>query len=240
MTHQRFLLKCLGLLLATVAQAKTFRTNFIKLELPPGWDCKREELDYTCQPENLADRSEVLMVIVTKEKNEVDDNLKKYEEVLRAPKNMRDLLGNSYQSKVVQTRTRPIRGHDWVDSLQQGSEIPGFYTRYVATTKDKIAALVTYSIAETVYAKWSKPMDDVIESMEIFFDPKAFSEALKSNAGSLLGARGGSSKNRFAPKDEEENPTPVSEGGLDPKQLVAILAALGVVAYVLYKRKRKS
>jgi hypothetical protein len=127
-----------------------------------------------------------------------------------------------------------------VDSLQQGSEIPGFYTRYVATTKDKIAALVTYSIAETVYAKWSKPMDDVIESMEIFFDPKAFSEALKSNAGSLLGARGGSSKNRFAPKDEEENPTPVSEGGLDPKQLVAILAALGVVAYVLYKRKRKS
>jgi hypothetical protein len=84
-------------------------------------------------------------------------------------------------------------------------------------------------------------MDDVIESMEIFFDPKAFSEALKSNAGSLLGARGASSKNRFAPtEDDDAKPAGESSTPMDPKQIVALLVALAVVGYVIYKRKSKS
>jgi hypothetical protein len=228
----------LGLtLLTSLAEAKTFRTQFIKLELPANWDCRQEEIDWVCQPDNLAERSEAILVVVTKAVNEVDDNYPKYKEELEKPRDMRDLLGNAYKSQVKYVRERQILNHPWVDALHLGSEIPGFYTRYVASIREKVAGLITYSVAESVFPKYAQVMDQMIDTAEIFFDPKAFAEAMQSGSGSLLGARS-RTKGRLAPTLEAEEAK--TEEGTDQKQmLVGLALAAGAVAYIIYKRRKR-
>jgi hypothetical protein len=224
-------------------QAKTFKTPFIRFELPPNWDCKQEEAaDWVCQPDNIAERSEAIVVVVTKEANDVDDVLEKYQEYLQTPRDMRDLVGNPYQSQVRFTKRRTIIDTEWIDSLHLGSEIPGFYTRYVASRKEKISGLITYSIAESAYAKYASLLDRMIDSAQIYFDPKAFDEARNSNPGSLLGSRGRNLKGRMDPKlDSETNPNSSSGDGspLDVEQIGALVFLALVIGYVVYKRKKR-
>jgi LPXTG-motif cell wall-anchored protein len=226
-------------LLGAPAFAKTFKTAFIRFELPPNWSCQTEEIDWVCQPDNPAERSEAIIIVVTKQVNPIDDTLPKYEGVLKTPRNMRDLLGNSYKSEVKFARVRQIKGQPWADALHLGSEIPKFYTRYLASTKeDKVAGLVSYSIAESVYPKWGPVLDGMIETLEIFFDPNAFNELLKAGPGSLLGSRGGSMK-RFAPKDEADKKSQDGGSGMDPAQLAGIALIVGAVGYVVWKKRKK-
>lgn len=232
-------------LFGTLAQAKTFRTNFMKFELPPGWTCKQEEIDWVCQPDNVNDSSEVILIAVTKNVNAVDDSLEKYEAILKAPKAMVDLLGQGYQSKVISTRKRKIKDIEWIDSLHLGSEIPGFYTRYLAGIRQQVAGLITYSISESVYAKWTPVMSEIVDSAELFFDPKAFAEAMKAGPQSLLGSRTSSAlKGRFAPSEESEQAKAAEPSSETPPmgaaQWGALGAGLAVIIWVILRRRKKA
>ncbi|NCN27608.1 hypothetical protein GW915_08550 [bacterium] len=225
------------LLLSSIAsQAKTFKSQFIRLELPPNWDCKQEERDWVCQPDNLAERNEVIMIIVVKEVDQNDDNFDKYENILSTKKDMRDLLGNSYKSDVKYTKRSEIQGQYWVDSLHFGSEIPGFYTRYIASIDKKVAGLVTYSIAETVYPKWAEVLDRVVNSLKLEFDPKAFAEIKESGGSSLLGQR--SSAKRLPPSLEEiQDKEGKKDSGLG--EIIGGLLIIGAIGFFLYRKKQQ-
>jgi hypothetical protein len=229
----------LSLAFAPPAFAKQFKNQFVSLELPPNWDCKQEEIDWVCQPDNLAERSEAILVIVTKLANETDDTLDQYEAILKETRPMRDLLGNAYQSQVKYMRRRDLHGHPWVDSLHLGSEVPGFYTRYVASLKEKVAALITYSVAESVYPKYAGALDQMIDSAEIFFDPKAFNDAMKSRPGSLLGPKG-TPNSRFAPvlKDEKADASS-GDSKTDMGQIIGGAIMVGAVGFYLWKKKQQ-
>ncbi|MEO5667202.1 MAG: hypothetical protein ABIR96_04010 [Bdellovibrionota bacterium] len=228
-----------GAFLVPEAYAKKFRTDFISLELPPGWDCAKEEIDWVCQPENLAQRSETLVAIVAKAANATDDTFEKYHEVLGQPREMRDLTGKIYKSDIKFVRFRDIKEQKWIDSLTFGSEIPGFYTRYVASIKGKVAGLVTYSIAESVYAKWAPILDKMLDSLEIFYDPKAFNEAMASGPSSLLGQRPGTT-GRFQPATDDQGDAAKKDGGLDMGMLAGVIVIAGIVAFYIWKKKKDS
>jgi hypothetical protein len=242
LSYRFFILFLVGLFLTPKSYSKTFKTPFVRFELPPSWDCKQEEVsDWVCQPDNLAERSEAIVVVITKELNEVDDTLVKYEEYLKTPREMRDLVGNAYQSQVKFTRKRQIIEHDWVDSLHLGSEIPGFYTRYLASTKEKIAGLITYSVAESVYPKYATLLDRMVDSAQLYFDPKAFEDARNATPTSLLGARGKNLKSRMDPKFEGQKVEEKQDSGegFDSTQLGALIGLAAIVGYVIYKRKKR-
>jgi hypothetical protein len=243
----RFFFLTTSIILPTLSFGKTFKSSpFIRFELPPNWDCKQEEAaDWVCQSDNIAERSEAIVVVVTKEANEVDDTLDKYEEYLKIPREMRDLVGNPYKSEVKFTRRKSIIDQEWIDSLHLGSEIPGFYTRYVATTKEKIAGLITYSVAESSYPKYATLLDRMIDSAQIYFDPKAFEEARNAGPTSLLGARNKNMKSRMDPTFEGDKAAVAAENqstgeGLDNEQIFALLFLVAVVGYVIYKRKKRA
>lgn len=222
---------------AFAAQAKPFKTQFFSLDLPPNWDCVKEELDWVCQPDNLNERSEVFMVIVTKPVDPVDDSIEKYKSVLAQPKMMRDLLGNPYKSEVRYTRVNKVRDRDWVDSLQFGSEIPGFYTRYLASIAEKVAGLITYAIGDSAYAKWAPVMERMIGTIELKFDPQAFEE-LTQQSGSLLSSRGSVFAGRSAPPElAHQSPKTSSDQGAT--MIMVALVLFGALGYVIYKRKKK-
>jgi hypothetical protein len=167
----------------------------------------------------------------------MDDTFDKYKTVLNEPRQMRDLLGNSYKSEIKYVNEKKIGGKTWIDSLQFGSEIQGFYTRYTATIFEKIAALLTYSIADSVYAKWANLLDGVVNSAEVFFDPNAFADIMSQRPSSLLGARN-SLKSKLAPSAENETLGGKTKG-LDPAVIIGVVVLAGAVAFLVWKKKQK-
>jgi hypothetical protein len=234
----RIVLSLVVALAALAAEAKQFKTEFISMTLPENWDCVQEEIDWVCQPDNLAQRSEAIVIVVVKAANETDDKFEIYQKILEAPRDMRDLLGNPYKAEVKYVRFKDIKEHKWIDSLQGGSEIPGFFTRYVASTKGKIAGLVTYSIAESVYPKWAPILDKMLDSIELRYDPKAFADAMKSNPSSLLGRRAGGLRGRFAPEDDTL-PADNQKKGFDLGIAAGMIAVIGVIAYLIWKKRQQ-
>lgn len=222
---------------SSLGWAKTFQSKFVVMELPPDWDCQQEELDWVCQPANPNVRNEALVVIVTKAINPTDDSLLKYEEYLKSPKQMRDLVGNTYTSEVKYVKQKKIREQMWVDSLQIGSEIPGFFSRYVTSIKEQVAALISYHVAESVFPKWAEVLDKMIDSAELRFDPKAFEEIMKSRNMSLFGNKGGSRV--LAPGTVQDTPKKVeSTSGEMVMTLAGIALLIAAVGYLIYRKKK--
>jgi len=234
----KFLIVAFACVLSASASAKSFRSKFISMELPPNWDCQQEELDWVCQPDNPNLRNEAIVVIVTKAVNPPDDTFDKYKEYLKQTKPMRDLLGKGYTTQVKYVKDKKIRDQMWVDSLQIGPEIPGFISRYVASIKEQVAGLISYHVAESVFAKWAEILDKMIDSAEIRFDPKAFDEIVKTRNMSLFvspkQAPLTAPKNQNAglaeaPKKDEGDLAIKIGGG------VLILAAIG---FIIYRKKK--
>lgn len=224
----------------STASAKTFKSKFVTLELPPNWDCQQEELDWVCQPENVNLRNEALVVIVTKATNPSDDSLAKYEEYLKNPKQMRDLVGNTYTTDIKYTKQKKIRDQLWVDSLQIGSEVPGFVSRYVTSIKEQVAALISYHVAETAFPKWAEILDKMIDSAELRFDPKAFEELMRNSQNmKLFSGRGAGLGQRKPTAEQVAAKTP--EGTSDDLITTILGAAIlvGALGFLIYK-KRKS
>lgn len=226
--------------LSSTASAKTFKSKFVTLELPPNWDCQQEELDWVCQPENVNLRNEALVVIVTKAVNPADDNLAKYEEYLKNPKQMRDLVGNTYTTSIKYTKQKRIRDHIWVDSLQIGSEVPGFVSRYVTSIKEQIAALISYHVAESAFPKWGEVLDKMIDSAELRFDPKAFEEIMRNSQNmKLFGNRPGLGQRKpTTTPDKLKEPEKTSDD-----LMINIFGAaliIGALGYLIYKKRKAS
>jgi hypothetical protein len=60
-----------------------------------------------------------------------------------------------------------INDQEWLDGLHQDSEVKNYYTRYLATIKDQIAILVTFSAHNQAYAKHSRNFDKTIQSLRV-------------------------------------------------------------------------
>jgi hypothetical protein len=237
MHNSKIAFLALSFIVCSFGWTKTFRSKFVTMELPPNWDCQQEELDWVCQPENPNLRNEAMVVIVTKATNPTDDSLPKYEEYLKNPKQMRDLVGNAYTSEIKYVKQKKIRDLMWVDSLQIGSEVPGFVSRYVASIKEQIAGLISYHVGESVFPKWAETLDKMIETAELRFDPKAFEEIMKSRNMSVFGNVGGVQRRtptatQEAPKKAEDNSDTLTKA----IGATAILAA--IIGYIIYRRKK--
>ena len=153
---------------------------------------------------------------------------------------MRDLLGNLYKSEVKFVRIRDVKEQKWVDSLTFGSEIPGFYSRYMASIKGKVAGLVTYSIAESVYAKWAPILDKMLESLEIFYDPKAFNDAMSAGPSSLLGQARPMNAGRFEPALEDGSGEKKAGEEFDYNIVIGGILAAGAIGYLIWKKRKDS
>jgi hypothetical protein len=155
-------------LMAFSAQAKQFSTEFIEFELPPGWSCLLEGSEYVCQSENKDRKKEAIIILAAKKRGE-QDSFEAYEAYLGKQKTYSIPGGKSQVSEHKYTKNVTINGHQWVDSLHLASEIPGFYTRYMATVKSDIGVAVTFSVAKEFYQDYNKGVfDRVIKSLRVF------------------------------------------------------------------------
>lgn len=148
------------------AHAKLFSNSYVSFELPPRWDCTSEETEWICRSELPNDARTAIIILTAKEVGPTD-SLAQYEAYLKQPKSIPGVGGKPTTSQIKGVRVRKINDHDWVDGLHLGSELPTYYTRYLATTKQSIAVLVTFSANQKVYTKFSNDFFKAILSLRV-------------------------------------------------------------------------
>jgi len=225
------------------AFAAKWANQFTEFELPPAWACNLEGAEWVCQNTDEAKKKEAIIVLAAKLKGD-QDSLDQYLTYLKAAKSYTSVAGKPMKSEPKFAKTVNLNGQPWVDALHMESEIPGFYTRYLATVKDDIGVLVTYSIAKNKYQDYQKEFENLTRTLKVFRKsgginvapantnlmntqiPQTVSEGTVFPGG--LNVQGGSDQ-RQASKS--------ASGGNDDLLLYGAIGA-AVVAFIIFKKKR--
>ena len=236
--HCKALILTLFVLFITAsAGAKVFRNTYVQFDLPDQWNCSIERTEWICSSQNKVDSKESIIILTAKEVGP-QDSFASYETYLRTPKQVQQLNGKPIPSQVKNVRIRKINDHQWVDSLHLGSEIPGYYTRYLATIKDKIAILVTLSAHQKYYTKYSNDYFRAVESLRVIAPKDAMAKGLApvKPGTEALGPNGLPST--LPPLENEPPPVEdASSSGPDPLLLLGAALIAAALGYYLWKKK---
>jgi hypothetical protein len=149
------------------AMAAKWANQFTEFELPPGWSCTLEGAEWVCQSSDPAKKKEAIIVLAAKLKGD-QDSLDQYLTYLKATKSFTSVAGKPMKSEPRYAETKNFNGQPWVDALHLESEIPGFYTRYLATVKDDIGVLITYSVAKAKFSDYRQDFDNMVNTLRVF------------------------------------------------------------------------
>ena len=236
----KFLLVFTLVLWGTASFAKSFSSRYCQFELPPGWECALEGTEYVCQSENADRKKESIIILAAKIRGE-QDSLDEYMAYLKKPKEYSLPGGKKQISEAKSTKMSRVNEHQWVDALHLASEVPGFYTRYLATVKEDLGVAVTFSVSKDQYAAYLPVMDKLVSTLRVFRQKKE----------SLADLRSGKSEDAnfsdatFNPNsnmDLSANKTKArgNEGGDDNSNLILIaLIVVGGVVFAIMKGKKK-
>ena len=223
------------------AQATLFRNSYISFKLPNNWKCSRQGTEWVCKESNKKTPYQAIIVITAKEKDNTMDNLKSYEAYLKKPRQL--ITKKSSQiSTVNHVRQVSFSGHPWVDAMHLSGEIGSYYTRYLVTTHDRIAILLSLSVQKEVYTKYSQIFSNVLKSIKLLSPEESFKSSpkykvglSKRSRGSLpLSERGGEG---FEEEEELSSESPISK---DSFFLFIAFVVLVSIGYFFYSRRKKA
>lgn len=223
------------------AHAARWSNQFIEFELPAQWNCSLEASEWICQSADPARKKEAIIVIAAKLKGD-QDSLDQYLAYLRQPKSL-TVQGRALKSDPKYVKSVSINGHPWADALHLESEIPGFYTRYLATIKTDIAVLLTYSIAKSKYQDYAPDFETLVKTLRVFRKPGAgINGGIRSADGSLLNPpQSAAPVDPFAPigtggdSSDKKHKPPEDEG----LPLIPVLVGGAAVILVLIRRRKR-
>jgi hypothetical protein len=220
--------------------AARWSNQFIEFELPPQWQCNLEGSEFVCQSTQEQKKRDALIVFAAKFKGE-QDSLIAYEAYLKAPKSYTSVQGKPIKSEPKFTKSTNLNNQAWIDSLHMESELPGFYTRYLATVKDDIAVLVTYSINKNRYAEYQDEFENMVKTMKVFRKAGGLNVApATGNLFSNTQVPQGVGEGTVYPTGNQDStpPPPPPKKKTKELPLTYILIGAAVVALLLLRKKK--
>ena len=223
-------------------QAKLFQNSYLSFDLPDRWQCTSEGTEWICRSELDSNSKEAIIILTAKEVGP-SDTLDLYQDHLKSTKSIPGPRGEAIKSEVKNLTRIKIAGHEWVDGLHVSSEIPNYYTRYLATAKERIAILVTFSAHKKYYTKYSTDFIKAIQSLRVIatadlFKPK--SGASGQGGGEELGVPLGQGGAEVGPGSEDLPGEDSGGASKDKKQKIFIIgfimAALGFYIFLKYNK----
>jgi len=160
-------------LFAQISSAKTWKNNYVSFDLPEKWGCTQEGFAWVCSPKSKKNEKEAVIVMSAKVRAP-EDNLENMLHFLSQPKKI-DKDGKITFSKISYARKTKINGTEWADALHASSEVRDFMTRYLATTKDDLAMVVSFTVREDVLDKYSEEFMASIRSIHAIKEPSVSS-----------------------------------------------------------------
>ncbi|NBX76584.1 MAG: hypothetical protein EBQ92_08520 [Proteobacteria bacterium] len=231
-------MKILFLILLVSGSLWAKQTSYLNYEEPPGWKCELSTQGvFFCESPNEQQREESLILIFGAPATE-NDTFSNYEQYLNKTKTILDESGKQIESKVTFVRRRNINGFEWIDSLQQNSEISGCWTRYLATVQKPLAILVTYVVCDKFYAELTPAFERMVASLKPVSDFK-FSENRKDLAlpGTELGSvLKGHFEKKLSKKTVAQPEAPKPAPSSSPLLYVIIAILLGGIIFIRLKK----
>lgn len=224
------------------AFATRFSNQFSEFELPPQWQCQLEGAEWVCQTADESKKREAIVILAAKLRGD-QDSLDQYLTYLKTPKKWSNSQGKPLQSEVKYAKTIQINDHPWVDALHMESEVPDFYTRYLATIKDDIGVLITYSIQKDKYQLYLNDFDNLVKTLRVFrriggLNAGGAGQSLFQSAQTSAGVGGGDSAFSGATIDGNETEQKPAKKKQDDSTLYLILAAAGAVGFIIWRKKK--
>ena len=220
--------------------AAKFANQFTEFELPPQWQCNLEGAEWVCQSTSEDKKRDAVIVLAAKLKGD-QDSLDQYLAYLKATKNFTSAAGRPVKSEPKYAKSINLNNQPWVDALHLESEIPGFYTRYLATIKQDIGILVTYSINKAKYQDYLNDFDNMVRTLKVFRKAGGINVAPQnSNLFQEAQLPKGISADTVFPGGNINVSANAQQGKKSNGNMLWLLALLGVgvVAFIIIKKKR--
>lgn len=172
---------------ANIAQAKQFKNAYISFEIPERWNCVLEATEWVCRSQETNESKEAIIVLTAKEVGP-SDSLQIYENHMKSPIKTTTKTGETVMSQVMSPPSqKKINNLLWVDGFHISSEIQNYYTRYIATIKEKIAVLVTFSAHKEFYTKYAQDFFNAVNSLNVIATKNSLQDPSIQGAGGTLG-----------------------------------------------------
>lgn len=237
-------LVCLFFLVSLSTQARTFKNAYISFDILDSWKCNLEQTEWVCRALDPQESKEAVIILTAKEKGPTD-SFPIYEAHMNAPMTLTQKTGASSSSRVVyKAQTQKINDQPWLDGLHTNSEVLGYHTRYLATIKDQIAILVTFSAHNRFYQKHSSHFMRTIKSLRVIASKDLLSRA---DVGGIRGAHeslgiGGSGQGMPGDLLAADDGVAGKKGPFGKETLLGlgllILAVLGYIGFKFFTDKR--
>ncbi|MGE4234277.1 MAG: hypothetical protein AB7F43_13190 [Bacteriovoracia bacterium] len=241
MRKARILLASL-LILAPSAHALKFTNQFVEFELPTKWNCSLEGAEWVCQSTNDQQKRDAIIVLAAKLKGP-QDTLDQYQDYLGKPRNFTAPNGKAVSSKPKYAKIIQLNGQPWVDAIHMESELPDFYTRYLATIKQDIGILVTYSIYKTKYQEYLSEFETMVKSMKAFRKPGGVNTNIAQSIFNTAPMPGNFTAQNLFPENKPPGqpggnaPVKTKKKGGDDLMLYLIIGA-AAAGFIIWRKKR--
>lgn len=220
----------------TLVQAKVFRNAYIAFEMPDEWNCVLEQTEWVCRSGKEPDMKEAIIILTAKEVGPTD-SFPLYETHLNSPISAPAAQQATKSKLIYKAKYVQVNNQRWLDGLHLSSEVPNYFTRYLATIKGRIAVLVTFSAHQKYYSKYSTMFHNAIMSMNIIASSNL---ASRPELGPLRPGNEtiGSSINSAMPADMYNDNQ--KKGGGNSTIMLGLLLIIGsVIGYLIYSKKKK-
>lgn len=234
----------IGVLISPASEARTFKNAYISFEMLDTWKCKLEQTEWVCRAEDPQESKEAVIILTAKEKGPTD-NFPIYMDHMAKPMTLNLRTGGQTQSTVTMPpREEVINDQKWLDGLHANSEVQNYYTRYLATIKDQVAILITFSVHNKYYAKHRAHFMDTVRSLRVIATKDLLSRPDLGpirGSGEVLGAGIGQAMPSDLLAAEDESGTSDNKKGLLQNEMVlgGGLLLLAILAYVGIKMYQK-
>lgn len=150
-----------------------FLTPYMEMPLAPGWRCGWEGTEAVCQKHLTATGTAALdratIAIFTAKYRGPQDTFACYEQHLRTPRTINGRDGDGkLNSEFVHLKMRKIGAYTWLDALLFQSEVPNYYTQYLATHTSRIGILVTFAVHRRYLADRTREIESMIKKLRIY------------------------------------------------------------------------
>lgn len=227
---------------STSTFAKRFANQYIEFDMPNTWECVLEGAEWVCQSNNVARKKEAIIIFAAKNRGP-KDSIEEYQAYLKQAKNFMLPGGQALVSEPKYANAVDVNGHRWIDSLHMASEIPGFYTRYMATVKEDLGVVVTFSVSRDAYTTYKTVFDKIIASIRVF---RQASKNVKVNIGQGSGINSGNDS-IFVPEDatdlmpsqgKKTKKAKKEDGEEMDSSLILIAVGVAVVLFFVLRRRK--
>ena len=226
-----YALSSLALLFVNISYGASFSNQFIEFSLPDKWQCQLDGTEWVCQSTDEQKKRDAIIVLAAKIKKPGMDDLPVYKAHLEKPQQYQSLSGEAVTSEPKYVKDMDISGHPWIDSLHLQSEIPDFYTRYLATVEADLGILVTFSVRKDKYDEYGPDIDAMVKSMRAFRKPGDLTKGSDTPEVPPIFDGPGAGPGVKPPKA----PVDAAEGGA----VLVLLLVAGGVGFFLWKKKQK-